>query len=364
MKILFDAAVMEYPVTGIAKATLGLYKGCLDEMPSLQIAALHRRPLMCTLPPSVQSIQSGAYLPNFLWRKLVLPRRAALERPDIIHFPWNGNVPRDFPDVIVVTTLYDVLPLMIPHYFKSDRAMQEYRKKVQSDIDRTHLLITVSQYSKKEIMSNFNVKCELVVLHPGPTIEASNRQPNSELGQGSDYFLYVGGYDPRKGIDVLVRIFIDLHRKKMLSSKLILTGSKNYFSADFKQLVDEGCRLGIVEEMGYVSDETLANLLSGARALVYPSKYEGFGLPLLEAMTFGCPVITTRYTSIPEVCEDSAYYIEPDDEKDFAEGLIALEKNEKLRSELKIKGKKQAAKFSWRASARIFLDAITNIVHK
>lgn len=364
MRILFDATVMQQPSTGIARATLGLYEGCLSLEPSIEITALHQEPLLGALPPKIQSARFGTHVPKFLWRRLLLPRYVSRQQHNIIHFPWNGNVPKAFSNATVVTTLHDILPLIIPGYFNSEQAEQKYRKRIQSDIDRTHILLTVSEYSKKQIMDNFIVRHEPVVIHHGPTIKVDNKQPDLDSNKVGNYFLYVGGYDSRKGIEKLLTVFINLHREKMLSSRLILTGSKNYFSERFKRLIDEGHQLGIVEGMGYVSDTVLVDLFSKAKALVYPSKYEGFGLPPLEAMSLGCPVITTRYTSIPEICGDAAYYVEPDNEKDFAEGLIALENNQEMRRELKIKGKKQAAKFSWRVSAGIFLDEVTKISRK
>lgn len=359
MKIMFDASVMQYPATGVAKTLFCLYNSSLSLMPSLKVSALHRQPLMYSLPSNIQSVQLGTYIPGRYWRGLGIPISILYHQPDIIHFPWNGNVPRLFSNTIVVTTIHDVLPLIIPNYFHSELDEKAYRDRIQNDIDRTHLLITDSEFSKQEIMKNFIVKAEPLVLYHGPTIQLDRQFINLKQKKVDDYFLYVGGYDQRKGIESLLKVFISLHKKKLLSSKLILTGTKHYFSTGFKQLIDEGHSLKILEEMGYVSDTVLSGLLSNAKALVYPSKYEGFGLPPLEAMALGCPVITTRYTSIPEICGDAAYYIEPDNEENFAEGLIALEDDSELRSRLTIKGKKQATKFSWDISAKKFLEEIT-----
>jgi glycosyltransferase involved in cell wall biosynthesis len=113
-----------------------------------------------------------------------------------------------------------------------------------------------------------------------------------------------------------------------------------------------------VEERGYVDEPTLAQLFQQARALVYPSKYEGFGLPPLEAMTAGCPVITTRETSLPEVCGEAAVYVDPDDHRAFAEAIMAIETDPLLRERLRTAGSAQASTFTWGEAAATFLGAL------
>jgi alpha-1,3-rhamnosyl/mannosyltransferase len=210
-------------------------------------------------------------------------------------------------------------------------------------------------------MDEFIIKSEPKVLYLAPMADTGEQASTAHARQKERYFIYMGGYHQRKNIDKLVKIFIDLHQKKALSTKLILTGNINYYSPELKRLIEKGYDLGIVKEMGYVSDIELKKLVSRAVALVYPSKYEGFGLPPLEAMALGCPVITTRGTSIPEICEDAAYYIDPDNESEFADGLIALDSDDQLRERLKAKGFLQASKFSWERSAKAFLSAVQDI---
>lgn len=356
MKINIDASVLQHHVTGIAKTLLLLYEACHFLRPAIEIKALHRLPLMCKLP---EYMDSSTIFPNsneLFWRNLFLPAYVLKNRSDIIHFPWNGNVPRFLSGTKVISTIHDVLPLEIPGYFSNDQ-MQLYLKKTQDTINKSDLIVTVSEYSKEQIMKNFEVKEEPLVVYHGPTLDNNLINGNKE----SNYFLYVGGYDPRKGIEILLKVFLKLHGEKKLNAKLILTGAKNYFSNELRYLIEKGLKLGIIEEKGYVSDLELINLYSNALALVYPSKYEGFGLPPLEAMKLGCPVITTKCTSIPEVCGKSAYYIDVDDSKSFENALISLENDENLRNELKMKGIKQASKFSWDSSAKVFLKEIDEL---
>ena len=113
-----------------------------------------------------------------------------------------------------------------------------------------------------------------------------------------------------------------------MAARLVLAGEPHYFSADFRSMVERGRSAGWLEELGYVSDAELAALYGRALALAYPSKYEGFGLPPLEAMVLGCPVITTRGTSLPEVCGDAAVYVDPDDPASLARAVTAVAADE------------------------------------
>ncbi len=357
MRILVDASVLQQPLTGVGKAAVFLYRACLRARPDVEFTALHRKPLLCELPAGVKALQRGAFVPGTIWRRFLLPYYVRGQQSDAIHFPWNGNVPKLDPRVRVVTTLHDVLPLLIPNFFKSSEDESTYRARIQQDLDRTHLLFADSEFSKKEILKHFKARSEPVVLRLGPTIPLPDdfTPPPNPGG----YFLYVGGYDRRKGLDGLLRVFLQLKREGKLKQRLILTGSKNYFSDEFKRQIEDGAAMGALEERGYITDAQLIALFTGATALVYPSKYEGYGLPPLEAMCCGCPVITTRETSIPEIAGDAACYVDPADEQQFADALIAMETNPALREKLRAAGLKQAAKFSWSDSAALFLKCVS-----
>ncbi|RPH34324.1 glycosyltransferase family 1 protein, partial [bacterium] len=332
------------------------YAACQRQDPSLEIVAIHRRPLSRPLPPGIRSVQRGNYLPPSLWRLFHLPAAMLAGGNTIMHFPWNGNVPPLQRSATVLTTLHDVLPLTVPGYFADAAGESRYRKERQTDISRTDLLLTDSEFSKQEILKNFQVRQDPVVIPFGPTLQAGSAPAHTADQAG--YFLYVGGYDRRKGLQELLAAFLGLRREQKLRSKLILTGSKLHVSETFSRLVEEGVRMEAVEERGYVPDEALSALYAGAIALVYPSKYEGFGLPPLEAMALGCPVITTRCTSLPEVCGDAAYYVDPDNIESIARSLVDFETKPALRAQHSAKGKEQSAKFTWESAAAKFLGAL------
>ncbi|HUT74614.1 MAG TPA: glycosyltransferase family 1 protein [Armatimonadota bacterium] len=362
MKVLVDATVLEAPATGIAKATVGLWRACLDLVPAWTVTAAHRKPLQCDLPSGVSAARIGRRFSRQHWRRFALPLHVARHRPDLVHFPFNGGVPRLFSRAMVVTTMHDILPLVIPHYFTTDRARDQYRVQVQRDLDHSDLVVTDSDYSRCEIVKHFRTQVEPVVVRLATHLRAARDVlPQGIHGRG-DYFLYVGGYDLRKGIERLVTVVADLRRSQRLRSRLLLAGSPDCRSDRLQQVIAEAARQGAVEELGYVADADLLHMLVHAQALVYPSKYEGFGLPPLEAMTVGCPVITTRCAAIPEVCGDAALYVDPDRDRDLADALVRIEGDPQLREALRGKGMAQAAKFSWRASAETFLAEVERVL--
>jgi glycosyltransferase involved in cell wall biosynthesis len=160
-------------------------------------------------------------------------------------------------------------------------------------------------------------------------------------------------------LDSLIKAFFSLYENKKTKCKLVFIGNPGPISNDFQRLVEKGKKLGVIEERGYIADDELAFLISNATALLYLSKYEGFGLPPLDAMNLGCPVITTNYSSIPEICGEAVIYVDPDNIEVVVEKMWLLENNSEIRDDLKRKGLVQASRFSWEKTAKIFLDHIS-----
>jgi glycosyltransferase involved in cell wall biosynthesis len=360
--MVFDASVLEMPFTGIAKTSLLLYRECLVQMPGLTIAGVHRKTVAGEVPAGVALARGGRLFSADLWRRYSLPRQVKRQRATVVHFPWSGGVPAGLSDCCVVTTIHDVLPLEIPDGFKNIRDEHRYRQDRQRDIDRSHILFTDSEYSKRQLQNNFLLRSEPIVNYFGPTLESNRKDPPVTDAVENPYLFYLGGYDRRKGIVELLRVFLELRRQGRLNCRLLLAGKSHYFSEELRKLILAGKESGSVRELGYVPDRELVGLLQNALALVYPSRFEGFGLPPLEAMHAGCPVITTSRTSIPEVCGNAALYIDPDAGTEFGEALVAVESDAPLRARLREAGLRQAQKFSWGKAATTFLEEISRHV--
>lgn len=254
-----------------------------------------------------------------------------------------------------ISIIHDVLPLEIPGYFKSEKLKSIYKDKTQSIINVSKIIFTPSEYSKKQIMSNFSCNVPVIVMPWGLTIPNIKEFKNNVVSDDS-YFVYIGGYDKRKGMIPLLKSFIAAFDKGNFNSKLIFTGRPKYFSEELFCLIKEAKDKKILKELGFIDNIKLANLISQAKALVYPSRYEGFGLPIIEGMALNCPVITTHGTCIDEIAQDACIYVDLDNIPSFAETLINIEKNTTLRQELIKKGREIVKKYSWENASRIFIE--------
>jgi glycosyltransferase involved in cell wall biosynthesis len=351
VQILVDGQVFQYTQTGVAKVTLGLYQALLQADPALQVSFVCRSGALHAVPAGALQIAVPTYVPARLWRRLVVPAVSRWQRPDVVHFPWNGRVGPSLAGCVVVT-IHDVLPLAIPSYFATEKEESAYRRAMSRDLARGNVIITDSEFSKSEIGRHFHPAIEPVVIPPATGI--ADVADDGSRGSIAGYFLYVGGYAPRKGIDDLLRAFREGRQVGKIHQRLLLIGEPAHVSVECTRLIAEGKEGGFIEERGYVDESQLASLYRHATALVYPSRYEGFGLPPLEALTLGCPVLTTRSTSLPEVCGDAAVYVDPSDTASFLDALCALETDEGLRRQLIHRGFVQARRFSWESSAAKF----------
>lgn len=367
MKIFVEGSTFETEGRGISKSTAALYTAINKIYPDIEISLLSQKELVCPFCPRHESIQPN----HSIWSSLFSSRKKYLTRslpkkvkklsPDFIHFPSNGFHSTFFknvqPRTKIISTIHDIIPIVIPQiYGFSDEYIAQYYNKTQSYLDVSNIVVVDSEHTKQDLLNHFECKSEPVVLYFAPYLEKPSHSTNSF----GDYFLYNGGYCPRKGMDHLVDNFLQLKLRGKLQSKLILTGTIIHLSTRLKALIQYGISKQWIIETKYISDSELANLYSHAIALVYPSIYEGFGMPPLEAMNLGCPVITTKLTSLPEVCGDAVYYINRENDSDFQQALVTLENNKELRHTLIEKGLKQAQKFSWNRSATKFIELLNN----
>jgi glycosyltransferase involved in cell wall biosynthesis len=264
------------------------------------------------------------------------------------------------PGTPTVSTIHDVLPLLIPGYFPRAEDERSYRLRTQATIDLSSMVFTDSRFSRDQILKNFRTRREPLVL-PCAT-DMGSRTPSFRVFS-SPYLLYVGGLDPRKSFDRLIRVFTALIKEEEIRTTLVVVGEIRNAPEQLVDALREGVSAGVVHHAGYVTEAELASLYDNALALVYPSAYEGFGLPPLEAMTRGCPVIAARATSIPEVCGDAAEYVRPEDDRSLAEAIRRIVTDDTLRASLAARGRQQAARFSWKKSAAMFLDAVQSLSH-
>lgn len=244
-----------------------------------------------------------------------------------------------------------------------------YRRAYQSLL-KTQAIFSISESTKKDFLQNFNYPEDRVFvtpLAPDPVYKqidsSSAKNVLVRYGLEDQFLLYVGGCDFRKNLESLVTSFEKL-KDSDSSLKLLLVGNDFIKGMDpdsqkIRQLVESSKYTNEIIRPGYVSNEDLASLYSSALVFIYPSIYEGFGLPILEAMACGCPVIAYNNSSIPEVAGDAALLLEPKD--DLAEAIKKVITDKKLRDSMVEKGFNQAKKFSWEKTARQTLAILEEV---
>lgn len=262
-----------------------------------------------------------------------------------------------------VATIFDVTPLTHPEWHTSGNIKQHARrlKAIQKQAD---FVITISQASKKDIVKILKISSEkITVAYPGVdekkfypvknkflltrVLEKYNLKPG--------YILFVGTIQPRKNIARLIKAYEILRREKKFKQSLVLVGRRGKGAEKFKS--KEGVIL-----TDYILDEDLPFIYNAARVFVYPSLYEGFGIPIIEAMACGCPVVTSNISSMPEVVGKAAVLVNPYNIKDIAKGIKEILDNTKFSDKLRSVGIERVKKFTWGKCAKTTLKTYQKLV--
>jgi len=290
-------------------------------------------------------------LTGHLWEQIELPAYIKKQKNPLLINLIN-TAPLLLKNQIV--TIHDLAFLRYPKWF-SKRFYYFYRFLIPRIVVTSKKIITVSEFSKKEIVSILEVPEEKVDVIYNAVSEKFKYNPSIRK---QNYILTVSSLDPRKNLRNLILAFKKANLKKY---KLIIIGSKNKVFADvkIKTLIKE---VSNVEFTGYVSDEKLIKLYQQAKLFVYPSLYEGFGIPPLEAMACGTPAVVSNVTSLPEIYGDAAYYVNPYDVNDIARGIYTVLKDENLQMELIRRGLERVKLFSWENSAKKLLRIVEEVI--
>lgn len=297
------------------------------------------------------------------WESIHIPNRITDEAIDIYHVPQNGiglPVSKTCP---LVVTIHDLIPYVYPETVGKGY-LKIFLEEMPRIIEMSDHIITVSAWSKRDLMQVFNVPGErITVTYEAPEDiyypidrEEAKRYLAENYAVPERFILYLGGFGPRKNVQGLIRAFHALKRDLPFKCSLVLVGKE---ARDFRELAMMVEALGIEKEVvfpGFVPVEDLPIFYSGADLFVYPSFYEGFGLPPLEAMACGAPVVTSDLSSIPEVVGDAAVLVNPYDTVSLAEGMYAILADPKLAEEYRTRGFKRVKEFSWLDTAQKTLD--------
>ncbi|MBS3027308.1 MAG: glycosyltransferase family 4 protein [Dolichospermum sp. DET50] len=284
------------------------------------------------------------------------------DAPDILHGTNYSVYP--CKNSLKVINIYDLTFIKYPQYI--DSVVKTYTEKVRRCLQWTDLVLTISESSKQDIIEYLQVAPEKIYVTP----LASRYHPDYLSEEQTDklakqvkydfsipYILFVSTIEPRKNINTIITAFNLLKQKYKIKQQLILIGRKGWNYESIFTAIEASPWKQEIHHLDYLSDELVALFYSKADVFVYPSHYEGFGLPVLEAMTLGAPVITAKTSSLPEVTGNAAILIEPQDSVQLAESILEIISNSQLRQELINKGKERAKLFSWERTAKATLTA-------
>lgn len=297
-----------------------------------------------------KTIQCGS-LNSHLWEQISLPKYLKKHGSPLL-LSLSGCGPLNYSNQII--TIHDVSHERHPEWF-SKNYCRFYGYMMPRIGKKAHAVITVSEFSKKEIEETLNIQsdkiyvinCSIPSYHTIGEGKVENENNSDER-----YIVSVSSMDPRKNFIRLVEAFNKIEDK---SVKLYIVGMqfKAFNTPDMAQLVQDNVIL-----TGYLDDESLQNMYKKALFSVYPSLYEGFGIPPLESMSYGCPVIVSDIPALREINGDAAMFINPLDVADISFKMDLLIRDAELRNELSKKGREQVKKYSWTKSAQQIIELV------
>jgi glycosyltransferase involved in cell wall biosynthesis len=295
--------------------------------------------------------------PNYSFREQIhVPWVLRRERPDVYHAP-HYILPAGVRCPSVVT-IHDCIHLMFPQYLPNRAAYAYARASMWAAARRSDCILTVSEASKRDILHFFNVRPEKIVVVYNAIDDHFRVTPAEEdvarvrerYQLDHKFVLYVGNIKPHKNLVRLIEAFAELRRTGFEDVKLLIIGDEISKLPALRRAVHSHKLHKHVRFLGYVSDQTLGILYRLASTFVFPSLYEGFGLPPLEAMASGTPVVTSNVSSLPEVAGDAAVLVDPYDVDSIVDGLRRILSDPALAAELRRKGLERAREFSWERS--------------
>lgn len=370
MKLCIDGSILLAPRTGIGRyvyenslrlscyKTLNItyYYGYFSDI-------LLETPLQSPLGKVRNFIVTRPWLKR-LARLFII--KAAQRGNEIFDLYWQGNfIPN--PGIKAnktVCTIHDFSFLHDSQWHPAERV--EYMKKhLPIAADTSDLILTGSDYTKQEIIQQLGIPPEKIrVIYHGidhRIFRVYDKTPlNFSLPE--KFLLFVGSIEPRKNLLTFLKAYTSMEERFKMNFPLVLIGFKGWDNQEVMELIH--LHHTYIHYLGFLSDQELAYVYNMATVFVYPSLYEGFGLPPLEAMACGTPVIVSNTSSMPEVCGDGAYYIDPISIESIAKAIMDVTGDEILQQSLREKGLKRASQFTWEKAAEEHHNAFTSLMSK
>jgi glycosyltransferase involved in cell wall biosynthesis len=365
LRVGFDGHGFTSPAAGIRRYAGELVRALvgLDEV---DILALGGDPALT--PRGAEYVAGAAHPPsNAGWSLVGLPRTAARARVDLIHAP--AYTAPFWCRVPVVLTIHDVSYEIHPEWYpyRRDWLRRTFYRRSATSAAR---ILTVSAFSASEITAAYGIPAARIAVAPlgvdHHTFMAADADMPLDLPAAisQPYLLHVGDVHERRNLPIVVDALLEARRHfgGAGALSLVVAGVDRGITAGLCEMAAEEGSVDAVVALGSVSETRIHALYRGALALVYPSFYEGFGLPLVEAMATGLPVIASHAASIPEVLGGAGLLLDPNDRAAWRDAIIRVVNDEALRADLRARGLARAATFTWQRTARLTLDAYREAV--
>ncbi|MBN2394012.1 MAG: glycosyltransferase family 4 protein [Anaerolineae bacterium] len=386
MRVALSGWFWDYPETGSGQYVRALVAALAETAPTAQFVVLL---------PSVSVSETTVFASNIefrvvpgqrtnlgklWWEQMTLPRAACRCGADLLHVPYWAPPLR--AAISTVVTVHDLIPLLLRPY-RGGPLVCLYTAFVRTTSPHTTLLLTDSEASRRDIIAHLRVAparvrtIYLAVDEAYSDLSGFRRtefaQPDrsdaevlEEVGMQPGYVLYLGGFDVRKNVRAVCAAFARV-AQAVPDARLVVAGKLPVVDSDFapdpRRLAREaGVPEGRVHFVDSVSETAKPALYRGSRAFIFPSIYEGFGLPPLEALACGTPVVGSNASSLPEVVGDAGVLVDPADVDGMADALIRLLTDDAFHAELRERALRQAAHFSWSTAARETYGAYQDVL--
>ncbi len=293
---------------------------------------------------------------RFYWDQVTYPKIAKSKKADLLHQPCF-SAPLSFNKPVVVT-IHDIISLLFPETIPFASRMF-YSKWMPFSYRKASQIITISQSTKRDIVRVLGISEDKITVIPlGFDTKMQDKVAKEKIAEvkkkyslPDNYLLHIGTLEPRKNLDFLIDVFSEVIKDADNELCLVITGKKGwYYEGLFEKVKDLSLEKRVIFT-GYIDEKDKAAIYQGSRIFTFPSIYEGFGLPPLEAMAAGVPVISSDTSSMPEVIGDAGILLSPYNKDGWVKAISEVNKSEKIRQDMIAKNIKQVAKFSWDKTA-------------
>lgn len=372
IKVGIDVRCLVQPLTGIGRYTLEMCRA-LSERDDLSLyfyspSPIHHKILdQCpgaAVDVPLKKINLTNKIYRQLWSEIYLPLRIKRDKVDVFwgpahHLPFF--LPTRIPSVV---TIHD---LVWKYAGETMRPLSRFFETIRMphSVRKANRVVADSYSTQQEVLEEFGIHEDKVsVIHLGKP-QRQNVPPLDcliSLGLTRSYFLFVGTIEPRKNLTRLLKAYVLLSEETKQKSQLVIVGGSGWGHVNLLETINELNLTQHVLVLGYVDDAVLPALYAHAQFLAMPSLYEGFGLPLVEAMVYGTPVLTSNTSSMPEVAGEAGVLVDPLDIESIGEGLRHLIENATLRTDLAEKALKNGERFSWERAADQLVSVFERVI--